>query len=449
MPTEAQLLAALPAKARREIEKALKLAAPTLAEGLAERGLKYRKATSAADAGLEAVGFEHETLPEASKLSPAQRAAAEIFAGRPAFSKYLGFLPVHAYWRRRWLGLEKPGLIEGVWKTLPRGYDKDLGALLELKRPVEERLRLWWDIRMGAYRLENDYADVKWGTLDEITAKNAKAIVPLAIEALDAEGAAFASGGIAQVVGDAWRQWSWPFLKALDLAQVPFKQEWEALLPTFPRSDDKSADADYKRALYMKLVRGIPQERRGKAIIKSLGFSDNFGAMTGTALLADFPSPELANYIVSKFRTMDVPARPIIAKLKELGFDPKTGSKIPLELVVKKARTVSALGELSAGEKKQLEAARKLYDGAETPAKDYLETLEIRNVIDKKTKKPAFDVLLYMVDAGTVFKAGTTTAVASIAQGSLDCADLDLRESLGDVVGAAKPKKKPKKKGKK
>lgn len=98
----------------------------------------------------------------------------------------------------------------------------------------------------------------------------------------------------------------------------------------------------------------------------------------------------------------------------------------------------------------QVEKAGKLYDGKALPAArrvstdmqdehNFAGTLEVRAIADAKGKL-AYDAYTYNGDSGTVFKAGTTTVVAEIVQGGMECQN----EALGDALEAAleaKPKK--------
>lgn len=70
----------------------------------------------------------------------------------------------------------------------------------------------------------------------------------------------------------------------------------------------------------------------------------------------------------------------------------------------------------------------------------------MRELADAKGKH-AYDAYTYAGDSGTIFKAGTTTVVAEIVQGGIECKN----EALGDALNAAlvakpkptSPKKKP------
>ncbi|MEO7112252.1 MAG: hypothetical protein ABI183_17535, partial [Polyangiaceae bacterium] len=102
-------------------------------------------------------------------------------------------------------------------------------------------------------------------------------------------------------------------------------------------------------------------------------------------------------------------------------------------------------------EQKQLAAAGQAYDGEKLSAairmsrekKDdehsFFGFLEIRDVADANGT-PLYTAFLYRVDSGSIFKAGTTTAVAAITQSSVECEDAALRSALIDVTGNKKKK---------
>jgi hypothetical protein len=110
--------------------------------------------------------------------------------------------------------------------------------------------------------------------------------------------------------------------------------------------------------------------------------------------------------------------------------------------------------ELTPHQQAQLVAAGKRYDGGDYSAAERLSFegsdaspggqeqsfkgfLEIREIVDA-SGQPAYDVFLYMVDSGTIFRAGTTEVVADVIQCGLECADEALEEALEAVV-ADKP----------
>jgi hypothetical protein len=106
--------------------------------------------------------------------------------------------------------------------------------------------------------------------------------------------------------------------------------------------------------------------------------------------------------------------------------------------------------ELTPLQQTQLVAAGKRYDGGNYSAAERLSFegsdahpggqkqsfkgfLEIREIVDT-SGQPAYDAFLYMVDSGTIFRAGTTEEVADVIQCGLECDDEALEEALEPVV---------------
>ncbi|MFO0758886.1 MAG: hypothetical protein U0359_20505 [Byssovorax sp.] len=125
------------------------------------------------------------------------------------------------------------------------------------------------------------------------------------------------------------------------------------------------------------------------------------------------------------------------------------------KLTCARAFRPETIDELDALQRKQLVAAAKLYDSQDLPAEARLaddgeETsfkgfLEVCSIVDE-AGKPAYDAYLYMVDSGTIFRAGTTEVAAEIIQMGMECDDDDLGEAL-DAALAARAKTAPTGKG--
>jgi hypothetical protein len=135
----------------------------------------------------------------------------------------------------------------------------------------------------------------------------------------------------------------------------------------------------------------------------------------------------------------------------------------PVGLVVASGRRVDDVGELSPVQRKQLRISGKRYDGRDLDAAARLTPLvnegdpgfsfvDHREIVDA-AGKPAFDVLSYMADSGTIFRAGSTTVIGDIVQGgvSLLAKDDALRTALQVAVDTplAKKSKRPAKAKKK
>jgi hypothetical protein len=56
--------------------------------------------------------------------------------------------------------------------------------------------------------------------------------------------------------------------------------------------------------------------------------------------------------------------------------------------------------------------------------------------------KLAYDAWLHLIDAGTIFRAGTTDVAAEIVQDGLECGDRALRTALAAALAEKQPKKK-------
>jgi hypothetical protein len=107
-----------------------------------------------------------------------------------------------------------------------------------------------------------------------------------------------------------------------------------------------------------------------------------------------------------------------------------------------------AIGDLTAIQQAQLAAAGKLYDGRDLPtaARISLEGSDEKGfdqsfrgliefcVLFDGAGAPVYDAVLYMVDSGTVFRAGATNVVAHIIQCGIDCTDPELETALGAAL---------------
>lgn len=110
---------------------------------------------------------------------------------------------------------------------------------------------------------------------------------------------------------------------------------------------------------------------------------------------------------------------------------------------------VSSLSELTEIEREQLRLAGQRYDGENLPAAarlageepeqeegSFLGFCDLWRVVDGD--EHLYDAWLYMVDSGTIFRAGTTEIVAEIIQCGLECEDEDIRMQLGPAMVEAR-----------
>ncbi len=325
-PDEAALVASLPGPARDALQQALDAAPPTLAAGWNNRGKDHQTAWSRGNQALELVGFVLDApLPLARDLTPEQRAVATVFAHREEFHRYLRLLPSHAYWKRRWLGLEPPGAIEReidgrdgeparlpLWRALALRRDRE--ALLSLDLPLLDRLEITWDVLCDAYRLGvgMGFDTLRWGQLDEIQGQ--PEIAALATRCLDQMATARGRGEPCVVFADQ-HSLSWPFFHAIHTADVPFKPAWDFLLPA---AHSLSASAKGKRwgdfATFCAYLDRLPPERRLAGLVSSQGHLRGDVA-SSLGLLPRYPSRELTQAILDAIPESRLPEPQVLKSL--------------------------------------------------------------------------------------------------------------------------------------
>ncbi len=142
-------------------------------------------------------------------------------------------------------------------------------------------------------------------------------------------------------------------------------------------------------------------------------------------------------------------------------LDPSVTAKPALNLSVTRAFKPRSPKDLTPLQRKQLVVAGSWYDGKKWPVEVRLGLeipkghktesfdgsfggwLEVRELADE-ARKPAYTALLYLVDLGAIFVAGTTDVAASIVQSRLDQCDQQLREALQPFIQSKLPKVKAK-----
>lgn len=208
--------------------------------------------------------------------------------------------------------------------------------------------------------------------------------------------------------------------------------EFDALLPV-PTQDAQLAEA-------VRLVEALPAERRLPAILASLERSTpTDAARAGVVWLAHLPDRRIADLALERSKDSDI-MRPskVRAALADLGITPSQ----PAPTVHRGASLrPTAPSDLSPLQTEQLLAAARGHDGKSVPIEkrfgpddgsetSFGTTIEVSTVTaDLRT----FDIVQFAGDAGSVFEGGTTTELASIVQGGLECDD----PQLADLIGAA------------
>ncbi len=111
-----------------------------------------------------------------------------------------------------------------------------------------------------------------------------------------------------------------------------------------------------------------------------------------------------------------------------------------MKLRLGRQRSPRTLDGLTPIEQEQLVACGKAYNGEERTAQECLPTdgddeaglygLEVWDVEDDHGDV-VFNVWVYNVDSGSIFRAGTTTEVGAFIQNYLECQDGELAAALG------------------
>lgn len=462
-PRHSALVATLPREVRAAVERALTSEDRAVAE-------------AAAHVALGAVGLERGPgLSLVEQLTPAQRTVAELLAFAEV-DVVTHRVAVTAEARRRQLGLAPPGPLERavtlqkarvpLWFALDQLRDD--AALLQklvrgLRLTILERLELITEIARNPYGLSYTIAAYfPWGKPSELArpevARWARRTADRVVSALGRSGGGWWYGT------NVSKDFRAVLFEALVANRVPLDAAWDALLPVH-----------FELAATKRVLRAIPEARRGAAAVTMLGWHMSSGkVLGGLELLAHFPSRELTMLVLEHAGNVDhVPKRDTMKKLEALAkksaviraaLGPAAGAAPRPELQLSITRTVrpKRVADLTPLQAEQLVASGKLYDGkrwsaavrlgAEIPKGrnperfegSFAGFVEVREVADA-TKKPAFTVFLYLVDAGTVFRAGSAEPIASITQSRLEVllpGDTSaLHEALQTVVQPAAPRR--------
>jgi hypothetical protein len=219
----------------------------------------------------------------------------------------------------------------------------------------------------------------------------------------------------------------------------------------------------------VRCIAAISEQHREAVLMQALEWEtfDNDKVRVGLIFLEHYPYPgfaraalqyldEVANpkKALAKFEAL-AKAHPELAGV--LDGHREAMANIP-ELRVAEFIMPVTLDKLDEVRRRQLEIAHRLYCGDEVPAEQILARteddndegirpsfLELRFIVDADGK-PAYDAWLYMVDSGTIFKAGTEEVVAEIIQFGLETEDRVLRLALPPALEDKPAKKKAAKK---
>ncbi|HSD86304.1 MAG TPA: hypothetical protein VLB44_02275 [Kofleriaceae bacterium] len=460
-PTEARLLASLPAPVRELFERARAIQV----KSTKRRHEQWRivgELLAAVDYQTEEGSDDLRLFPAASSLTATQRAVLVLLASTEPF---MGIrMPEPVATARRWLGLDPPGELE---KPVTSSNAKRLGNRVQtvpLWRVLSEQIRSHSVAAMRA----------GWAVLDRLPVSRRLVVCaellsepydlpgrslfdhggPRFLDKLRAEGREWAPSAADALIAHRAADGRLELLVFLALvrAGLAIEPRWEALLPLAAVETVKG------RAYLAECVRAIAPERQAAALAKAFARSEALSAETRIALLERYPSGELLEAIVKKIgkdRSLLPVCEKIGKKHPQLLAAARSifrGQKPPPVLHCTRVTKPRSVQELSPLRQRQLVECGRRYDRKALSAAirlgsgDYDTTRSFRGFVElweiaDDAGKPAFDAWRCMVDSGTVFRAGTTKVIAEIVQFGAESRDPHLELAL-DAVLARRPGKK-------
>jgi hypothetical protein len=445
MNDEASLLARLPAAAQSEVR--LAIAAPE------------NESYPHVQAAFAAVGFPKPSdpgarvYPLASNLDYAQRALAELSCAHP-INVWPYALPPTIPSRKRWLGIEPPSALEA---TLVKG--EPLWRSLQLAGNVEGQATILDALpnlvaldALAQLLLEHDM-----GYAVSATEILIHADLRLLRE-LEGEAGAWAVSMADRVPPDNGPHRSMLAMLvfvALARAGVPIEPRGERLFPNLLGVTDE---------ILIECARALSSERRTAVLVTEIKRSLSMNAVL--QILAEVPSAEIVTALLAQQEVNSRRWSSLVRELRKLGKKNATiagaleaalaGEPPPIELVIASSLRPRSAADLSDVEREQVRIAGKNYDGFDLSAERRLTTmdrndeqsfegsLEVRHIADA-SGQVRFDMLLYMIDGGAIFRAGTTESIGGICQGGVELLskDLPLRTALQRVADARTARRKP------
>jgi hypothetical protein len=388
----------------------------------------------------EAQGPKLPAIESVNELTADQRNVVAVLSQRP-IPLETGWSRIHlaAPRRRRWLGIDPPGVLDEPGPDGRPRYEADdpLEGL-----PVERHLEAVVEGELGEYpREDTGYADM----LDEVVAKHAK------------HGAAYAARVLPTLKGQSKfvidRVVTALYL-ALIRSNTPIPEDADRLLP-IARHMQHPTPTEH----LIEMVGGLPPGRREAALIAAMKRSDGRSndVLRGvTAVLAKLPMPTVLDaalaYAKERKVTKDSFVKSELVKLeRELkamlkgGAAPKPAARF--ELFVESSLNPTSVDELAPIQVKQLAVAGDEWEGTKRPPARRLAVddnnddssfggvCEWRVLVGDGRR---YDAWMFAGDSGAYFVAGTTKRIAEMIQGSISVlAEKDVDTGLVEALSAA------------
>ena len=384
---------------------------------------------------VEFPGFD-QLIPLPSQLTSAQRELAELVAS-VAVSLHRWAIPQASWARRRWLGLDEPGVLDRqvsyevdgesrrapLWRAIAELDDDEEAArrLIEAL-PVADRFEAWGDLVFDAYRIDPPWVpeDGDAGAPGDWAAAYADRLL-----AMFSPGAPHVErGNRNQPPVDVCRV----VFNALVAAGREIDERWNALIPF-----DLEVIARLPEACRPAvLVRGVAQEFPSRVVKK------------GLPAIARFPSMPVLEHLIERFdqsfTSLDMPPRrELFARLRETVADhPELVARIDAHvaelpelpaLICSRKHYPESVDELTGGQRQQLAILGRDWHGDDGPIAfegddgeiefgplQFVSAYEIAGA----SGEPLFEALLYMDEDGAVCRAGTLSSVAYVCQMRLE-----------------------------
>ena len=455
-PDEAKLLASLPPPCRAALEAGFRL----------RDGRAQKHFTSA----LESIRYpkvgKPRVFPLASSLTRDQRLVAELLAYREEQVAPFALASSAANFRH-WVDEDADDPLryvvggEPLWRAL-QIEGSGVFADVPVAVAIHALAMLWSDLGNVWYTHSFDKADRGWKAFELVHPRlrdEARSWITAYADQL-VEQATWKSktGGLRGLVKGRPPTWwipvevRWIVFVSLVRAGIAVDPRWDVFFPI---------EGSGRKKLTFECLKALPDVRRAPAILDALRSSGShvYDVPGVLAVLRSVPSAELAKWVVDNAdEAAGMTKREVLAAVAKVRSDATPARRI-LVLTYRKVRVRPSASNLEVTQRKQVEVAGREYDGYDAPASVRLASkqalfrkfLEVGELL--RDGKAVFDVLLYMVDSGTIFHAGTTRLAASVLQGGVDCGDDALREAIEQALAdrsrkrrrATKPKKrKPK-----
>ena len=436
---------------------------------------------------LSALSFPvGSTFPRVEELSDPHRAAATLLANHetPGLSfKEKGVpkefaLPTSAAGRRRWLGIDPPGPLDvrvpadggeaPLWQVL-QARAQGAGPGVVPAEPIRglppaERLAAIVDLFDSPYKLEQLIKDayrfcLEARDLDALDASFATALADRVVALRGQVKPGPAPNAWLISSEEQWRLLRWVAFASLLGAKVAIEARWDALVPiTSNWQWSPGAEATPEDALLSRCFELIPAERRTGILLDALRRDSQslFGVLRLCVTITH--APEVVDALLERTLPManSWMERVVAALATLVPAHPEVGPRIdaalarrqadqqfdPGKLAVGERASPASVDAMSAGQREQLQTAGRLWDGRDLDAATRIAPEDeargslgglLERVEITANGAHAYDVWL-IADGGTVFEAGTTAVVDSIAQNHVESSKLKLAKALQAIV---------------